>query len=276
MFHFIFWRATGANVAYFFKKKGMRVIANDKLHYPHHIARALIENSKTTLSEDDIESIFAESHKSGTFCVDNFYGYYFTKPILQFLDQAWANIQHLSGYKKDLALTALGWTVVGKAKFGQFSRSKKGLRGPASNLTGRQTSLTNIPLADFTKLFRLHLARANRLVFDNGKDNKATRLDAVKALKSNECDLVYADPPYITQFGSNDYESNLHFVEGLMTMWDGKDLRDNSKHDYQSGTKYNRDSIATLIADIVTHSRSKHLMLSYPESQPSLGRTADK
>ncbi|MBT7618502.1 MAG: hypothetical protein HN590_14565, partial [Calditrichaeota bacterium] len=35
----------GANVGYFYKKKGLRVISNDLLDYPYHIARAVIENS---------------------------------------------------------------------------------------------------------------------------------------------------------------------------------------------------------------------------------------
>jgi adenine-specific DNA-methyltransferase len=253
----------GANVGYFYKKKGLRVVSNDKLHYPHHIARALIENGKETLSDEDIEAIFADNPKAGTFCAEHFHGYYFTKPILQFLDVAWANIQTLKGYKKDLALTALGWSVVAKAKFGQFSRSKKGLTGPVSNPEGRQTSLSNIPLSDFQKRFRQHLARVNKLVFDNGQENKATRLDAVEALKQTDCDLVYADPPYITKFGTNDYEMNLHFVEGLMTMWEGKELRDNARRDYESGTRYTRESIGSLIADIVRHAGGRHLMLSY-------------
>ena len=253
----------GANVGYFYKKKGLRVVSNDKLHYPHHIARALIENHSTTLSDEDIESIFADPPHAGSFCVDHFYGYYFTKPILHFLDLSWANIQALPGYKKDLALTALGWTVVGKAKFGQFSRSKKGLTGPVSNPEGRQTSLSNIPLSDFQHRFRLNLARVNKLVFDNGQENKATRLDAVDALKKTDCDLAYADPPYITQFGANDYELNLHFVEGLMTMWEGKELHDNARRDFESGTRYTRESIGDLIADLVKHAGGKHLLLSY-------------
>ncbi len=253
----------GANVGYFYKKKGLRVVSNDKLHYPHHIARALIENNKTTMSEEDIESIFADNTKAGTFCASTFYGYYFTKPILRFLDLAWVNIQALPGYKKDLALTALGWTVVGKAKFGQFSRSKKGLTGPVSNPEGRETSLGNIPLSDFQHRFKLNLARVNKLVFDNGLENKATRLDAVEALKKTDCDLVYADPPYITQFGTNDYGLNLHFVEGLMTMWAGKKLNDNPRRDFESSTRYTRDTIGGLIADIVSNSGGRHLLLSY-------------
>jgi len=253
----------GANVGYFYKRKGLRVVSNDKLAYPHAIARALIENSKETLTDEDIEGLFADNPKASDFCEQEFHGYYFTKPILHFLDVTWANIQALQGYKKDLALAALGWTVVGKAKFGQFSRSKKALTGPVSNPEGRQTSLTNIPLTDFQHRFRLNLARINKLVFDNGQDNKATRLEAVEAVRKTDCDLVYADPPYITQFGTNDYEMNLHFVEGLMTMWEGKELRDNARKDYQSSTRYTRETIEKLIADVVRGAGGKHLLLSY-------------
>jgi len=253
----------GANVGYFYKRKGLRVVSNDKLAYPHAIARALIENGKVTLSDEDIEGIFASNESAGDFCEKHFYGYYFTKQILHFLDVAWANIQKLKGYKRDLALAALGWTVVGKAKFGQFSRSKKALTKPVSNPEGRETSLSNIPLSDFQHRFRLNLARINKLVFDNGQDNKATRYDAVEAVKGTDCDLVYADPPYITHFGTNDYEMNLHFVEGLMTMWKGKELRDNPRRDFESSTRYNRETIATLIGDIVRHSAAPHLLLSY-------------
>jgi len=254
----------GANVAYFYKRKGLRVVANDKLLYPHTIARALVENSSTTLSDEEIEGLFADAPDAGDFCARTFHGYYFTKPILAFLDRAWANAQRLKGYKRDLALAALGWTAVNKAKFGEFSRSKKGLRGPVQGADpARQTSLTNIPLSDFTHRYRLNLARINRLVFDNGQENKATRSEAVEAVKKTDCDLVYADPPYITRFGNNDYERNLHFVEGLMTMWEGKTLNDNTRRDYASSTKYSRESIEALIADVIKGAAGRHLLLSY-------------
>ncbi len=44
-----------AVVAYMYKSKGLRVVTNDRLHYCHHIARAIIENSSITLSEDEIK-----------------------------------------------------------------------------------------------------------------------------------------------------------------------------------------------------------------------------
>ena len=48
----------GANVAYFYKRKGLQVFANDLLKYPYHIARAIIENNTTTLSDEDVEKLF--------------------------------------------------------------------------------------------------------------------------------------------------------------------------------------------------------------------------
>ena len=251
----------GANVGYFLKKKGLRVVSNDKLAYSYHIARAVVENSTETLSEGDISAILAENSAAGDFCVKNFAGYYFTKPILAFLDQIWANIQKLEGYKKDLALAALGWTVVGKAKFGEFSRSKQTSHGKADE--ERQTSISNVPLSEFKALLEANIGKANRLVFDNGQKCLATKKEALDAIGATDCDMVYADPPYVTEFAFQDSERKLHFVEGLMTMWKGKELRDNALRDFESGTKYTRESIGVLIGDVVKASAGRMLLLSY-------------
>ena len=42
-------------VGYLYKSKGLRVVANDKLRYAWHVARALVENSGTRLTDADIE-----------------------------------------------------------------------------------------------------------------------------------------------------------------------------------------------------------------------------
>jgi len=253
----------GANSAYFFKKKGLRVVCNDKLAYPYHIARAIVENSTETLSVSDVESLFVANAKAGDFCVQNFYGYYFTKPLLAFLDQVWANIQNLQGYKKDLALAALGWTLVTRAQFGRFSQSKK--NGVKLDHQKRESSTSNIPLSEFKSLFESNIAKANRLVFENGQKCSASRLDALTAIASTDCDLVYADPPYITKSSNHDYAMSLHFVEGLMTMWEGKELRQNALHDFASGTKYTKESIGTLISGVVSAAKGRMLLLSYQD-----------
>ncbi|GEM_PF-6960692 len=44
----------GANVAYHFKRKRMKVIANDLLRFPYHLAKAVVENSDEKLTDEDV------------------------------------------------------------------------------------------------------------------------------------------------------------------------------------------------------------------------------
>ena len=44
-----------AVVAYMYKTKGLRVLANDRLRYCYHAARAIIENRNLCLADDDLE-----------------------------------------------------------------------------------------------------------------------------------------------------------------------------------------------------------------------------
>jgi adenine-specific DNA-methyltransferase len=61
-------------VAYMYKTKGMRVLANDRLHYSHHAARAIIENSSVRISQEELDALLADNPKAGTFVRDNFKG----------------------------------------------------------------------------------------------------------------------------------------------------------------------------------------------------------
>ena len=259
----------GANVAYYYKQKGLKVIANDLLKYPYHIARAVVENSSVKLSDEDIEMLLSENKEAGDFIVKNFHGYYYTKQILEFLDNTYANIQKLSGYKKDIALFALGATCKAKTSFGEFHRSKKALTKPLHEYKALEkhkgSQLGNIPLSDFKKSFLKYIKHANSLVFDNGKECKAYNRESISLLSEVKADVVYADPPYITEFNANDYEADNHFVEGLMTCWQGKKLIDNHRKDFASRTKYNREAIAELIKGFITGTAKMdaQLLMSY-------------
>ncbi|MCZ7586519.1 MAG: hypothetical protein M5R36_26055 [Deltaproteobacteria bacterium] len=44
-----------------------------------------------------------------------------------------------------------------------------------------------------------------------------------------KADLAYFDPPYATHFSQTNYERSYHFIEGLMTYWDGKEIVEGSK-----------------------------------------------
>lgn len=67
----------------------------------------------------------------------------------------------------------------------------------------------------------------NRAVFDNGKDNKSKRGDAM-ALHAEHLDLVYIDPPYYSPLSDNEYVRRYHFVEGLARDWKGVEIQENT------------------------------------------------
>jgi len=253
----------GGNVAYFFKRKGLAVHANDRMRYPYHIARAVVENQSETVSDDEIEALLATNSSAGHFCEKTFTDYYFTPEILRFLDNTWANAQKLSSYKQDIALFALGYTCMTKARFGEFGRSKKGMTGRPEDESKKDTSLGEIPIEDFKNLFVRNVRKINGLVFDSGTACKAHCGDIADLMPKLEVDLVYADPPYITEFGANDYEGKMHFVEGLMTMWEGKEIRDNARRNYESGTKFNKQTIAELMRGVIGGARTKSILISY-------------
>ena len=255
----------GANVAYHFKRKGLKVIANDLLRFPYHLARAVIENSSETLSDEDVEMLLAPNADAGAFIVDHFHGYYYTKPVLEWLDRVWANIQRLPGYKKDLALAALGTTVKAKSAFGQFSRSKKAQADLESEASLEQSQLSNPPLGKFIDSFRRTARQLNRLVFDNGQPCQALHLDGAEAVRRFGADVLYLDPPYVTEFGTNDYEDALHFVEGLMTRWADKTLRSNPRRNFPSRTRFSKESIRKLIQTLAAEARDRYptVLLSY-------------
>ena len=259
--------AGGCNVAYYYKRKGLKVYANDLLSFPYHLARAVIENSKETLSAEDVEALFERNPNAGTFTVDHFTGYYYTKPILAWLDNVWANIQKLSGYKKDIALAALGNTCKAKARFGQFSRSKKGMRGRLSDDHERaqHSQLGNMPLSEFTETFRRSVKQINGLVFDNGQECLAFNADAREIIPKVKTDVLYCDPPYVTEFGTNDYESDLHFLEGLMTMWKGKTLSDDTRRSFPSRTRYTKATMREMFEGFIGAGRKNYgtILISY-------------
>jgi len=215
-----------------YKTKGMRVVANDRLRYCFHAAKAIIENDSVRLTDEDLETLLAENGKAGTFVRDHFSGIFFSKGVHGLIDQIRANVNKFDGVKKDIALFALGKTCMsGKGGFGRFS---------ASTSNGKREDTPE----EFKKRFRDNVARINALIFDNGKECKAHREDVNELLPKVKVDLVYFDPPYATEFSTTNYERSYHFVEGLMTYWEGLKLVEGSKtkfyeSDHKTVTKAN-------------------------------------
>ena len=245
----------GSNVVgYMFKRKGLKVSSSDALRYSYHIARAIIENNSVRLSDGDIERLITPGKNGGSFIRDNFKGTFFTSEVVGILDSLRATIDSLTGYKKDIALFALGKTCIsGKGGFGHFSAtSNYGTREHTKN--------------DFLKLYESNLVRISDLVFDNGQENKAFIGDILTVLPNVKADLAYFDPPYATHFSTTNYETAYHFVEGLMTYWKGKELKPDSKtKSYQVQTKTITEKTAgAFFEDFLGASRQmKYWIISY-------------
>jgi adenine-specific DNA-methyltransferase len=206
-----------AVVGYMYKTKGLKVITNDRLRFAYHAARAIIENNSTRLSAEDIEELIKDNPKAGDFVQKTFKGIFFASGVLKIIDNIRANIDNLSGYKKDIALLALGRAcLAGKGGFGHFSA------------TNRNEKRSDNP-QEFNDRFANFCNRINALVFDNGKENKAHNQDIMELAPKVKTDLAYFDPPYATHFSTTNYEKSYHFLEGLMTYWKDKEIDKNNK-----------------------------------------------
>ena len=243
-----------AVVAYMYKSKGLRVLANDRLKYSYHAARAIIENSDTRITDDDLERLLAQNPKAGTFVRDTFKGIFFAQGVHGIIDNLRANCNGLKGFKKDIALFALGKTCMsGKGGFGHFSSS--------TDYGKRQDTPE-----EFIERFKGNIARINALVLDNGEACKAYNEDINAILPKVEADLAYFDPPYATEFSTTNYEKSYHFVEGLMTYWDGLTINTDSKvrfyeTDHETVTKVNAKGVFETFLGNAKH--IPHWLISY-------------
>ena len=248
-----------AVVAYMYKSKGLRVFANDRLRYSHHAARAIIENSSTRLSEGEIEKLLADNPKAKTFVQDNFKGLFFAKGVHALIDSLRANCDDLSGYKKDIALFALGKTCVSGTGFGHFTCS-------TNYVKHLFRTIWQYTPDEFKEHLKANIELINALIFDNGKENKAYRGDVNEILPKVKADLAYFDPPYATEFSTTNYEYFYHFVEGLMTYWEGLTIKADSKVEcYEtSHVTVTRRNASDFIKDFLRNATHiPHWLISY-------------
>lgn len=202
-------------VSYWLKRQGKQVTYNDYLRFNYYIGLAIIENAKTVLTEDDVRAILTP--KSGKpyrhFIAETFQGIYYTDGENEWLDVVVQNLEDISDkYKKALGYYALIQACLVKRPFNLFHRSNLYLR-----LAEVPRSFGNKVTWDrpFEEHFRRFVAEVNRLVFDNGRCNRALNRDALDI--EGNYDLVYLDPPYTAASGGTvDYLAFYHFLEGMV------------------------------------------------------------
>jgi adenine-specific DNA-methyltransferase len=256
---------TGA-VSYLFKQMGKQVTYNDALVFNWHIGRALIENRRITLSDDDLEAVFAPCDDCPDFIQTTFRGLFFTDDENAWLDRAVYNINCCLAdpYKQSLAWFALFQACLAKRPYNLFHRANLNMRERAVKRSFGNKASWDRP---FEAHFRKFAAEANRAVFDNGRDNRALCLDAMETPTGH--DLVYLDPPYVSAKGQGaNYHNFYHFLEGMTDYanWDTKIERDYKhrplKQDVRSNW-YSPERIAGALEWLIDRHRHSIIVLSY-------------
>lgn len=204
---------TGA-MAYRLKQAGKAVTYNDLLRFNHQFGLALIENSQTHLSAEEIDWLLTP-HSAivyPRFIQETFPDIYFTDSENAWIDQTITNIRQLSDpYKFAIAFFALCQACIIKRPYNLFHRKNLYIRLAEVERTFGNKTTWDTP---FHEWFRVFANEANHAIFDNGQTNLSLNSDAL-AVRS-EYDLVYIDPPYISASGVGvDYLEFYHFLEGL-------------------------------------------------------------
>lgn len=199
-------------VSYMLKQKGIEVYSNDFMAFSANITKAIIENSKTKISQKDIEQLLTPNKNAQDFISTTFKGLYFNDEDNLFLDNLIANINQLKNdYKTSLAYAAITRACMKKRPRGIFTYT-----GERYNDGRRDLQLS------LQEHFLENIDNFNEAVFDNGHTNHSFNKDIFEL--DVDADLVYFDPPYLTAKSDNDYVRRYHFVEGLTRNWDGLEI----------------------------------------------------
>lgn len=204
-------------VSYLLKAQGFNVTANDFMSFSATVARATTENSNERLSQELVEKICGPAADDRDFIQRTFSGIFFNAEDLAFLDSAWSHIEQLTGYARDIALSALILSAARKQPRGVFSFV--GTR----YADGRRD--LQLSMADH---FRERVAEYNATVFDMGTSNRAVTGD-VFDLDVTAPDIAYLDPPYAPPKDDTDYMKRYHFLEGLSVYWRGVEIMTETK-----------------------------------------------
>ncbi len=204
-------------VGYLFKTMGKQVFTNDYMAMSATFSKAMIENNGQTLTDREIDQLFAQNPKACCFVQETFAGLYYTDEENAVIDLVRSNIGKLKNtQKRAVAMSALIRACLKKRARGIFTYT--GLRYDDGRADLRMS---------MEKQIRNAAALINAAVFDNGQQNRARHGDAMTSCF--EADLVYIDPPYYSPLSDNEYVRRYHFVEGLARNWEGVDMQWHTK-----------------------------------------------
>jgi len=189
-------------VAYFFKKKGKTVYANDFQPFPYMIAKAVVENDREKVesipvpdkSDVEREVDFVKKYMLSRcyfYNGDDYIKSNLFKDELYFLGQGLAIAKMLPEYKRELFMTAIFRAM------GVYH----GVELEATIRTRLKNYLTNKsywhkPITANLSLAVRYLSVYNNMLIDSGNKCKAYMMNFFDVVEQVKADMVYLDPPY--------------------------------------------------------------------------------
>lgn len=265
-----------ASVSYLFKKMNKSITYNDKLFFNHLIGKAIIENDRAQLTNEDLSNLinWNKEVNYSKIIQSNFKDIYYLQEENVWLDKVVSNIVQMNHYKanimqykKSLAYYALFQASLIKRPFNLFHRKNLNLRtSDVERNFGNKTTWDK----SFKECFLKFADEANSLVFDSGRQCISLNQSAFE-ITPEGYDLVYLDPPYLRKDGSNEssnYFKCYHFLEGLSKYPEWENLIDfdsvnlRLKED-QTINEFSTNSIYETYKKLITRFQKSIIVLSY-------------
>lgn len=278
-----------ASVSYLLKKMDKSVTYNDKLYFNHLIGKAIIENSGTKLTGQDLNELLCrkEGIEYSRFIQNNFKNMYFLEEENIWLDFVTNNINLMNHYpdeilqyKKSLAYYALFQASMIKRPFNLFHRNNLNIRtSEVERNFGNKTT--------WDKSFENHFIKfsneASSMVFNSKKECFSMNQSAFE-IDPYGYDLVYLDPPYLKKNAKNESSNYLkcyHFLEGLSKYQNWHEFVDfdSTNHRFKQindDNEFKLININEIYEKLIYNFRSSIIVLSYKkEGSPSIEFLAD-
>ena len=217
-------------IAHRLKQEGKTVTYNDILKFNSIIGKALIENDKEKITQDDLSFLLCKHATISypNFIEETFPDIYFTDEENRWLDMVITNIRHIRNeYKRAIAYFALFQSCIIKRPYNLFHRKNLYVRIQDVERSFGNKTTWDTPFVTHYKNF---IEEANNAVFSNGKTNISLNFNVFDL--SNNYDLIYIDTPYVSEKGVGvDYLDFYHFLEGIVNYdkWNGL-IDEKSKH----------------------------------------------
>jgi adenine-specific DNA-methyltransferase len=262
-----------ASVSFLFKKMNKDVTYNDSLRFNYLVGKALIENQKVKLIEEDVKNLL--SFSANTDLVQRIYkDIYFLDHENKWLDEMGFGIlkmNHYTGktleFKKAIAYHALFQACLTKRPFNLFHRNNLHIRtADVARNFGNKTTWEK----DFEHTFKNFVNETNSLIFNSGRPCRALN-ESIFETSETGYDLVYLDPPYIKTEGSNETSNYLkcyHFLEGIVNYDRWEDMIDPSTPNLRLGdcdvdSHFNKNEIYNSMDALVDRFRKSKIVISY-------------